>query len=52
LLRAYYDAYTRHRLIYEMTLEQDARNALREAKNAGTLESIGKATTILEQAVT
>lgn len=52
LLRAYYDAYTRHRLIYEMTLEQDARNALSEAKNAGTLESIGKATTILEQAVT
>lgn len=52
LLRAYYDAYTRRRLIYEMTLEQDARNALSEAKNAGTLESIGKATTILEQAVT
>ena len=52
LLRAYYDAYTRRRLIYEMNLEQDARNALSEAKNAGTLESIGKATTILEQAVT
>ena len=52
LLRAYYDAYTRHRLIYETSLERDARSALSEAKNAGSLESIGKATTILEQAVT
>ena len=52
LLRAYYDAYTRHRLIYETSLEHDARNALLDAKNAGSLESIGKATTILEQAVT
>ncbi|HEX5155036.1 MAG TPA: hypothetical protein VFW07_26515 [Parafilimonas sp.] len=52
LLRAYYDAYTRHRLIYETGLERDARNALRDTKNAGSLESIGKATTILEQAVT
>ena len=52
LLRAYYDAYTRHRLIYETSLEQEARNTLIGAKNAGSLESIGKATTILEQAVT
>ena len=52
LLRAYYDAYTRHRLIYETSLEQEARNILIGAKNAGSLESIGKATTILEQAVT
>ena len=52
LLRAYYDAYTRHRLIYETSLEHEARNALMDAKNTGSLESIGKATTILEQAVT
>ena len=52
LLRAYYDAYTRQRLIYETSLEHDARNVLMDAKNTGSLESIGKATTILEQAVT
>lgn len=52
LLRAYYDAYTRHRLIYETSLENEARNALINAKNTGSLESISKATIILEQAVT
>src|SRR6185503_2835045 len=52
LLRAYYDTYIHHRLIYETSLEHEAKNALIDAKNAGSLESIGKATTILEQAVT
>ena len=52
LLRAYYDAYIHHRLIYERGLEESARDTLMAAKNMGCLESISKATGILEQAVT
>jgi hypothetical protein len=52
LLRAYYDAYTRYRLIYETGLEQGAKDALLLAKNTGSQESIHKAINILEQAVT
>ncbi|MEP6949469.1 MAG: hypothetical protein ABI863_09350 [Ginsengibacter sp.] len=51
LLRAYYDAYIRHRLIYERGLEQSARDTLIAAKNTGSIESISKAVSILEQAV-
>ena len=52
LLRAYYDAYTRRRLIYETGLEQKAKTALMDAKHRGSFEAISKATSILEQAVT
>ncbi len=51
LLRAYYDAYTHRRLIYESGLEHDAKAALLQAKNTGSLEAITKATDTLEQAV-
>ena len=51
LLRAYYDSYIHHRLVYETSLEQSARDALKAAKHEGALESIGKAKEILEQAV-
>ena len=52
LLRAYYDSYIHHRLVYETSLEQSARDVLKAAKNEGALESIGKAKEILGQAVT
>ncbi|MDP4284149.1 MAG: alpha-glucuronidase family glycosyl hydrolase [Bacteroidota bacterium] len=51
LLRAYYDSYTRRRLIYETELEQSARDALKDAKNTGSTEAINKAIYTLEEAV-
>jgi hypothetical protein len=51
LLRACYDSYIHHRLVYETGLEQSARDALKAAKHEGSLQSIGKAKEILEQAV-
>ena len=42
LLRAYYDAYIRHRLIYETSLEQSAKNALNDAKNTGPWNRLAK----------
>jgi hypothetical protein len=52
LYRAYYDAYVRHRLIYETLLEQQARTKLREAARLGSLRAIEEAERILDQAVT
>ena len=51
LLRAYYDAYTRSRLIYETKLEQDANLQLQQAGNAGADSAIRAATRILSNAV-
>jgi len=47
LFRAYYDAYTRHRLIFETELEEDALERLRTAPSAGCIETIESAETIL-----
>jgi hypothetical protein len=50
LLRAYYDAYVRHRLINETTIEQNAKDVLAAAKETGTDQAISSAIKILEQA--
>jgi hypothetical protein len=43
LIRAYFDAYTQRRLIYETHLERQARNILGEAENKGSLNAISEA---------
>ena len=50
LLRAYYDAYVRERLIHETALESQAREALRGAANVTSLEKMKAAENILNQA--
>ena len=52
LYRAYYDAYTRRRLIYETELEEKAMDVLRSANEIGSLAAIEKAESILEKATT
>lgn len=52
LYRAYYDAYTRSRLIYETSLEEQALDRLRQAEYKGTLMSIAEAEGILDLATT
>jgi len=52
LYRAYYDAYTKRRLIYETELEEKAMDVLRMAKELGALKAMGKAEAILNQAQT
>ena len=52
LYRAYYDAYTRHRLIYERSLEAEAMEVLENAKQLGSLSAMDKAEAILERAET
>lgn len=49
LYRAYYDAYTRRRLIYETRLEQQAMNRLRDAPTAGSSAVMSEASVILER---
>lgn len=50
LIRAYYDAYTRRRLLYETELEAQARDQLSEMKPGESMVAIQKARTILEKA--
>ena len=50
LIRAYYDAYQRRRLIYETELEQKAMDVLRRASEFGALTAIDKAEKILRKA--
>ncbi len=50
LMRAYYDAYTRHRLLYETALEREANAALASAATAGASEAIDRALAILAHA--
>lgn len=50
LLRAYYDAYTRHRLLYETQLEADALDQLAAAPRLGSGEAMDRATRILSRA--
>ena len=52
LYRAYYDAYVRHRLIYETALEQQALGALREASRTGSQLALARARQMLDRAVT
>jgi len=52
LYRAYYDAYIRHRLIYEMELEAQAMDVLRNSRQLGSLTAIDKAEAILDKATT
>jgi len=49
LLRAYYDAYVRERLIHETSLESQAREALRNPANKTSREKIETAESILNQ---
>jgi hypothetical protein len=50
LIRAYFDAYTQRRLIYETDLEQQARSILEAAKPNETLKAIHDARATLLQA--
>jgi hypothetical protein len=52
LLRAYYDAYIRRRLIYETELEREVLDVLGKAKEIGSLKAIEDAEKILERAKT
>jgi hypothetical protein len=52
LYRAYYDAYTRSRLLYETSLEAKAVANLRNAKKRGSLAAMSEAEAMLERAVT
>ena len=49
-IRAYYDTYTRRRLLYETELEQQARSKLETIESGGSLAAIRQANTILEKA--
>ncbi|WP_421826043.1 hypothetical protein [Larkinella sp.] len=49
-IRAYYDAYTKRRLLYETELEQQARDILAGAETSGSLPVIKRANEILEKA--
>jgi hypothetical protein len=50
LLRAYYDAYDRHRLIYESELENEANQALADAKSRGADAAMEAALAVLQRA--
>ena len=50
LLRAYYDAYDRHRLIYESKLEQEANTVLTSAPALGADAAMEAALAVLERA--
>ena len=52
LVRAVYDAYTRHRLIYESTLEEEANAKLAAAPARGSEAAMADATTVLRRAQT
>ncbi len=51
LYRAYYDAYTRSRLLYESGLEEEAMDRLRQAGQMGSLLALEQASAILDRAV-
>jgi hypothetical protein len=52
LLRAYYDAYTRRRLIYESRLEDEANARMLEAKVIGAEKAMDQALAVLKRAET
>ncbi|MGA0555247.1 hypothetical protein ACO2Q8_01240 [Larkinella sp. VNQ87] len=50
LIRAYFDAYTQRRLLFETELEQQARDILATAEKTGSLPAIQQAKATLEKA--
>ena len=50
LIRAYFDAYTQRRLLYEMNLEGLAKNTLESRKKGQSLDAINEAKSILNKA--
>ncbi len=52
LFRAYYDAYTQRRLVYETGLEEQAMKVLHEASVVGSTNAMARARTILDRALT
>ena len=52
LYRAYYDAYTRRRLLYETGLEDRALEILRQASSQGSLHAMNEAEVTLDRAAT
>ena len=52
LYRAYYDAYTRSRLLYEAGLEAQAMFELRNARTIGASQAMNRAEEILDRAAT
>ncbi|GAB3257562.1 hypothetical protein GCM10027347_20140 [Larkinella harenae] len=50
LIRAYYDAYIQRRLLYESELEQQARDALAQYQQKGSLVAIRQTNELLEKA--
>ncbi len=50
LLRAYYDAWDRHRLIYESELEREANQVLADAKTRGADAAMDAALAVLQRA--
>jgi hypothetical protein len=52
LYRAYYDAYVRHRLLYETDLEARALDRLRQAGALGSVAAMDQAEAILDRAIT
>lgn len=52
LMRAYYDAYTRHRQLYETALQQEAFAKLAEAATIGVEPAVKQARDILSRATT
>ncbi|MCC6858443.1 MAG: hypothetical protein IT158_07775 [Bryobacterales bacterium] len=51
LYRAYYDAYTRRRLLYETELEEEALERLRQAARTGSAAAMSEAEAVLDRAV-
>jgi hypothetical protein len=52
LYRAYYDAYTRNRLLYETGLENRAMEILRDARRRGGVTAMNEAQAVLDDAIT
>jgi len=51
LYRAYYDAYTRRRLIRETDLEASAMETLRHARDRGAVQAMNQAEAVLDRAI-
>lgn len=52
LYRAYYDAYTRSRLLYESDLEDEATGKLREARRTGSVTAMAQAEAVMGRSTT
>jgi len=52
VIRAYYDAYIRHKLIYEKSLEKEAYQELNQAESIGVENALNAALNVLEKVET